>query len=129
MIVLVAVNGQLQSEIVATQSGRIRGYVADPSVQTLQFLGIPYAKPPIGMSLIQFNCDFEFCSDSNGRMPVVKHWFQPSSHECGYNMVLHNHHSTTCQHDDLAAIIWTFCNDNVVPIIFSFLLMYHFVNL
>ena len=50
MIVLVAVNGQLQSEIVATQSGRIRGYVADPSVETLQFLGIPYAKPPIGMS-------------------------------------------------------------------------------
>ena len=64
--------------------------------------------------LIQFNCDAQFCSDSNRRMPVVKHWFQPSSHVWVYNMVLHKHHSTTCQHDDLAAIIWTFCNDNVV---------------
>ena len=81
MLVSVAVNGQLQSEIVTTQSGRIRGYVADPSVPTLQFLGIPYAKPPIGMTFDsnQFRLPILFLFQRKD-IPVVKYLFQPSSH-------------------------------------------------
>ncbi len=49
VFLLLATQGDAQSTIVQTNSGRIQGFIKETPVgEIIEFMGIPYAKPPVG---------------------------------------------------------------------------------